>query len=217
MAYKRLSSADAAKVVEALEKQYPDTHYYLNFKTPTDLLAAAILSAQTRDTTVNAITPELFKRYKTAKDYANADPEQLLSLVKSVSYARNKVLNIIKAFKIIEQQHNSKVPSDMDALTALPGVGRKTANTVLINAYGIVNGIPVDTWVIKLAYRIGLSQSSDPEAIEKDLESLVDKKYWKNIAYVLKEHGKRVCGTVPKCSACMINGICPKNGVKKSE
>jgi len=217
MAYKPLLESDAKKAISLLESHYKDVHYYLNFKTPIELLVAAILSAQTRDTKVNALTPKLFTKYKTAKDYANAKPDELLEYVKGVFYAKNKVTNIINACRIIDEKHGGKVPDNMDELLELPGVGRKTANTVLINAYGIVNGIPVDTWVIKLSYRIGLSESKNPDIIERDLESKVDKRYWKNISYILKEHGKQICGTVPKCSECLLKELCPKNGVAKSE
>jgi endonuclease-3 len=216
MAY-RSSGKDSQKIVSALETHYKDVHYYLNFGNPVELMVAAILSAQTRDTTVNALTPALFKRYRSAKDYANSTEEELLGYVKGVFYAKNKASNIIKACKIIEDKYNGKVPDSMDELVELPGIGRKTANTILINAYGIVDGIPVDTWVIKLAYRMGFSESKNPNIIEKDLEKIVDKKYWKNISYILKEHGKQICGTVPKCSSCFLKDMCPKNGVVKSE
>jgi len=221
MQFVLLDKDKASQVVEILEKEYKDAKYYLNFKTPIDLLVAAILSAQTKDTVVNAVTPQLFAKYKTAKDYAEAKPEDLLSIVRPVSFAGNKVGNIIKACKIIEEKYNGKVPNNMQALLELPGVGRKTANTILINAYGIVEGIPVDTWVIKLAYRIGLSKNKDPEKIEQDLMQVVDKKYWHNFAYVLKSHGKAICQSlVPLCSKCPIgpNGkaLCPRNGVVKS-
>ena len=152
-----LSDEKARYAVKLLEKEYPDAKYYLNFKTPIDLLVAAILSAQTRDTVVNGVTPELFKRYKTAIDYSNANESDLLGFVNRVTFAENKVKNIIKACKIIYEKHGGRVPDDIDALLGLPGVGRKTANTILINAYGIIGGIPVDTWVIKLSHRIGLS------------------------------------------------------------
>ena len=216
MAY-RSSGKDSQKIVSALETHYKDVHYYLNFGNPVELMVAAILSAQTRDTTVNALTPALFKRYRSAKDYANSTEEELLGYVKGVFYAKNKASNIIKACKIIEDKYNGKVPDSMDELVELPGIGRKTANTILINAYGIVDGIPVDTWVIKLAYRMGFSEGKNPNIIEKDLEKIVDKKYWKNISYILKEHGKQICGTVPKCSSCFLKDMCPKNGVVKSE
>ncbi len=219
--FKALSKEEAKEVVETLEQAYKNAKYYLNFETPIDLLVAAILSAQTKDAVVNAVTPKLFAKYKTAKEYANAKPEDLLSIVRPVSFAGNKVRNIISACKIIDEKYNGKVPSTMQELLELPGVGRKTANTILINAYGIVEGIPVDTWVIKLAYRIGLSGNRDPEKIEQDLMQIVDKKYWHNFAYVLKYHGKATCQAMPICSKCIIgpNGknLCPRNGVIKSK
>lgn len=212
-----LPDEKAKKAVKLLEKEYPGTKYYLDFNTPIDLLVAAILSAQTRDTVVNAVTPELFKKYKTAKDYADASEMSLLKSIDRVTFAENKAKNIIKACTIISEKYSGVVPDKMDALLALPGVGRKTANTILINAYGIVEGIPVDTWVIKLSYRIGLSAEKNPDDIEKDLERIVDKDSWKNIAYVMKAHGHKICKSiVPLCSGCVIKDICPRNGVKKS-
>ncbi len=216
MQYSKLDSKEAKKAILILEDSYKDVHYYLNFKTPLELMVAAILSAQTRDSTVNAITPKLFEKFKSASDYADAEPEDLEKYLKGIFYMKGKALNIIKACKMINEKYNGKVPASMDELIELPGIGRKTANTILINAYGIIEGIPVDTWVIKLSYRIGLSDEKKPEAIEDDLKNLIDKKYWKNIAYVLKEHGKSICGTVPKCSECMLNKICKRNGVTKS-
>ena len=117
--------------------------------------------------------------------------------------------------KMIEEQYNGKVPNTMEGLLALPGIGRKTANTILINAYGIVEGIPVDTWVIKLAPRLGLSLNTNPDKIEKDLISKLPKKYWSKITYVFKTHGRELCKPVPICSKCPVNKICPKNGVTK--
>ncbi len=216
MSVKLLGEKDARKLVAGLESAYKGAKYYLNFKTPIDLLVAAILSAQTHDTVVNAVTPALFSKYKEAKDYARARPEELLAVVGRVSYARNKVLNIIDACKIIDEKYAGSVPRTNEQLVELPGIGGKTANTILINAYGIVDGIPVDTWVIKLSYRLGLSQNKNPDRIEKDLEKVVDKKYWHNFAYVLKAHGKSICGAVPKCSVCPVGAVCPRNGVAKS-
>jgi endonuclease-3 len=212
-----LSIENAKKLSEILCEHYKDAKYYLNFKIPIDLLVAAILSAQTKDDVINALTPSLFKKYKTAKDYADADEKELLSYVKKVSFADKKVKNIIEAAKIIINNYNGKVPDKMDDLLKLPGVGRKTANTILINAYGIVEGIPVDTWVIKLSYRLGLSKNKNPDKIEQDLMKIVDKKCWHNFAYVIKMHGKTLCNTVPICSKCPVEKICPKNGVTKSK
>ncbi|MGC8571736.1 MAG: endonuclease III domain-containing protein [Candidatus Micrarchaeia archaeon] len=212
-----LNIEDAKKLTKILCTHYKDAKYYLNFKTPIDLLVAAILSAQTKDDVVNSLTPELFKNYKTVKDYADADEKTLLNYVKKVSFADKKVKNIIETAKIILKDYNGKVPDNMADLLNLPGVGRKTANTILINAYGIVEGIPVDTWVIKLSYRLGLSENKNPDKIEQDLMKIVDKNCWHNFAYVIKTHGKLLCNTVPICSKCPVEKICPKNGVTKSK
>ena len=213
MGYTLLSQKDAEELVRILSGAYKDSHYYLNFKTPIDLLVAAVISAQTRDEVVNKTTPALFSRYHTAKDYAGADEEELIKAIKSVSFAGNKAKNIIKACKMLVEKYGGKVPDRMEELIELPGVGRKTANTILINAYGIVEGIPVDTWVIKLSYRLGLSQNKLPDKIESDLKERIPKTYWSKLAYVMKNHGRAICQTIPYCSKCPINHICPKNGV----
>jgi endonuclease-3 len=218
MEFKLLERADAVRVVALLEGAYPNAKYYLNFSNPLELLVAAILSAQTHDEIVNAVTPELFKKFKSAHDYANASVDELLKYISRVSFAGNKAKNIISTCKIIEEKHNGVVPKSMEELLELPGIGRKTANTILINAYNLVEGIPVDTWVIKLSYRMGLSKSKRPEDIENDLMKIVEKKYWHNIAYVLKQHGHAICNSqVPACSRCVISKICPRNGVTKSK
>ncbi|MCL5412171.1 MAG: endonuclease III [Candidatus Marsarchaeota archaeon] len=210
-----LSRSDAVSLANGLEGRYKDAKYYLDFKTPVDLLVAAILSAQTHDEVVNAVTPALFAKYHTAADYARADPEELIGYIRRVSFAGNKANNIISTCKALEERHGGKVPKTMDELVELPGIGRKTANTILINAYGIVAGIPVDTWVIRLSQRLGLSANTKPEAIEADLMAFLPKEYWHNFAYVLKRHGKELCKDVPVCSKCPVERICPKNGVKK--
>ncbi len=212
---KILSRSDANKLIAMLSKAYPDAHYYLDFKTPIDLVVAAILSAQTRDQVTNAVTPKLFAKYKTAKDYAYADPEELYRYISKVSFGGNKAKSIINTMKIIQEKYKGKVPDEMEQLLELPGIGRKTANTILINAYGVVEGIPVDTWVIKLAPRLGLSTNKDPEKIEQDLMKTLEKKYWHNITYVFKNHGRKLCDKVPVCSRCPVRKICPKNGVTK--
>lgn len=210
-----LPEREAKELVKTLAGAYKDAKYYLDFKTPVDLVAAAILSAQTLDATVNRATPALFAKYRTAKDYANADTEELIGLIKSVSFAGTKAKNLINTMKAINEKYKGKIPDKMGELVELPGIGRKTANTILINAYGIVEGIPVDTWVISRSYRWGLSLNKDPEKIEQDLMRIIDRKYWHNWAYVVKTHGRAVCQTVPVCSKCPVNKICPKNDVKK--
>jgi endonuclease-3 len=218
MAQPLLLSKDKAKrAIGFLKEEYKGAKYYLNFKTPMDLLVAAILSAQTRDIIVNEITPELFKKYKTAKDYASASESELLHYVKRVTFPENKVKHIIKTCRMVEEKFHGKVPDEMEELVSLPGVGRKTANTILINAYGIIEGIPVDTWVIKLSYRIGFSENKNPDKIEQDLMRIVDKSHWKDIAYILKAHGHKIChSTLPLCSRCILKEICPKNGVDEN-
>lgn len=208
-----LDYKEASELAAKLSDSYKNVHYYLSFKTPIDLVAAAIISAQTRDETVNKLTPALFAKYTTANDYANAKPEALAKDIGSVTFAGNKAKNMINTFRVIADKYGGKVPSSMEQLIELPGIGRKTANTILINAYGIVEGIPVDTWVIKLSYRLGLSLNKNPEKIEHDLMKSIDKRYWHNFAYVLKAHGKEICQAVPYCSKCPISSMCPKNGV----
>jgi endonuclease-3 len=212
---KLLDGKEAALLAAKLSDSYKNAHYYLDFKTPVDLVVAAILSAQTRDEVVNSLTPRLFAKYKTAKDYAGADLEELIGYIKSVSFAGNKAKNIISTCRTIVDKYNGKVPNRMVELVELPGIGRKTANTILINAFSIVEGIPVDTWVIRLSYRLGLSLNKDPEKIESDLKSEIPEKYWSKFAYVLKTHGKSICQTVPYCSRCHVERLCPKNGVTK--
>ncbi len=217
MPFRRLLPGDAKKAIAMLVSKYPDAHYYLNFVTDIDLLVAAIISSQTRDEVTNSVTPELFKKYKTVRDYANADEKELYDCISRVTFGGNKAKNIIRACKMILGQYCGNIPRTMDGLTSLPGVGRKTANTVLINAYGVVEGIPVDTWVIKLSGRMGLSESKDPDDIEQDLTKIVERKDWKKITYVFKNHGKAVCQSqVPICSKCVINKACQRNGVTKS-
>jgi len=213
---KLLDKKDSEELISKLSAHYKDAHYYLNFKTPIDLFAASILSAQTRDVVTNKTTPKLFAKYKTAKDYANANLDKLTKEIGGVSFPDKKAQNIINGAKIIEQRHKGKVPNTMDGLLALPGIGRKTANTILINAYGIVEGIPVDTWVIKLSPRLGLSATTNPEKIESDLMGKLPKKYWSKITYVFKTHGRELCKPIPICSKCPVSKICPKNSVSKT-
>lgn len=218
MEFRLLDADKQKKAIDLLFEHYPDAKYYLNFKTPVDLMAAAILSAQTRDEVINASTPDLFRDYKTAEDYANASPDELVKYIRRVSFAGAKARNIIKAFRMLVERHGGKVPDKMEDLLELPGIGRKTANTILINAYGIAEGIPVDTWVIKLSGRIGLSENKDPDKIEQDLSRIVEKRRWGKVTYVMKSHGKKICQSqVPICSQCFLNKICPRNNVTKSK
>jgi endonuclease-3 len=207
---------NVSKVIQLLKKNYPNAKYYLNFSNPLELLIAAILSAQVRDEVVNSVTPKLFKKYKTAKDYANANLQELINDIRPVTFAGNKARNIIKACKILAEKYKGKVPDNMNDLISLPGVGRKTANTILINAFNKVEGIPIDTHVLRLSYRLGWTKSKKPEEVEQDLMKIIPRKEWKKIAYLLKAHGRAVCkAPVPICSECFLSKLCPKNGVTK--
>lgn len=202
------------KVIRIFKSVYPGK-YYLNWSNPLELMVAAILSAQVRDEVVNAITPALFKRFKRAEDYA-ADGD-ILKYIKRITFATNKAKNIREACRILIERYNGKVPNTMEALTNLPGIGRKTANTILINAFGKVIGIPVDVHVLRVSYRLGWTQATDAERVEQDLMSIIPKQHWKQIAYWLKDHGRAVCrAPVPLCSKCPVEMLCPRVGVTKA-
>lgn len=207
---------NVSKVIKLLKKEYPDAKYYLNFSNPLELMIVAILSAQVKDEVVNATTPNLFKKYKTAKDYAKANLRELINNIKGVTFAGNKAKNIKKACGILVEKYKGKVPDDMKKLVELPGIGRKTANTILINAFNKVIGIPTDTHVIRISYRLGWTKNKKPEEIEEDMMKIIPKKDWKKIPYLLKAHGRAICkAPIPLCSKCILNKLCSKNGVTK--
>ena len=202
--------ARAQKIMELLEKEHPDAEIALHYKNPLELLVATILSAQATDEQINAITPKLFKKYTTAKDYADAERTELEQDIKSSGFYHNKAKNIQNTAKMLVDKYNGQVPRTMEELVELPGVARKTANIVLFNAYGVIAGVAVDTHVRRLAQRLGLSENSDPNKIEKDLMNLVPKDKWMRITDLLIFHGRRVCtAKKPRCDACVLNKICP--------
>jgi endonuclease-3 len=202
--------ARASKVLDLLEKNYPNAKIALDYANPLQLLVATILSAQATDQQINMITPKLFKKYKTAEDYASADLQELEQYIKSSGFYHNKAKNIQKCCKALVEKFNSKVPRTMNELVDLPGVGRKTANIILANAFGIVEGVAVDTHVGRLAQRLGLSENKDPNKIEADLMKIVPKDQWMRITDLLIFHGRRVCtAKKPNCAGCVLNKICP--------
>ncbi|HLF55071.1 MAG TPA: endonuclease III [Candidatus Nanoarchaeia archaeon] len=206
----------AVQVLKVLQETYPGAKYYLNFKTPLELLVAAILSAQVRDEVVNASTPALFAKYKKAEDYAKATVPELLKYIKSITFAGNKAKNIIAACKLLVEKHNGKVPKTIEELTELPGIGRKTAIVIQTNAFDIVSGVVVDTHVIRVSYRLGWTKNTNPDKIERDLNKLIPEKHWKETQWLLKAHGRAICKAPdPYCSKCPVNKLCPKAGVKK--
>jgi endonuclease-3 len=204
------SKTRALKVMELLEKEHSDAEIALRYINPLELLVATILSAQCTDKRVNMVTKNLFKKYASVDDYANANLTELEQDIKSTGFYRNKAKHIKKCCQLLVEKHNSKVPSTMEELLKLPGVARKTANIVLSNAYGIIAGVAVDTHVRRLAQRLGLTENSNPDKIEKDLMNIVPKDKWIRITDLLIFHGRHVCSArKPKCDACVLNKICP--------
>jgi len=200
----------ALKVIELLEKEHSDAKIALHYASPLELLVATILSAQCTDERVNIVTKALFKKYAKAEDYANADLKELEQDIKSTGFYRNKAKNLKKCCQLLVEKYNSQVPKTMEELIELPGVARKTANIVLTNAFGVVEGVAVDTHVRRLAQRLGLSGNDDPAKIEKDLMRIVPKDKWMGITDLLIFHGRRVCTAKrPNCAACVLNKFCP--------
>ncbi len=196
-------------IISIFRKEYPSSKCHLNFRNPLELLVATILSAQCTDERVNQVTKELFKKYKTAKDYAKADQKRLEDDIRSTGFFRNKAKAIIGCCNALFERYGGEVPSSMEELTQLNGVGRKTANVVLGNIFGIP-GIIVDTHVKRLAGRLGLSEESDPDKIEADLMNIVLKGEWTYFSNTLSDHGRAVCHTrKPLCLKCKINHLCP--------
>ena len=199
-----------SKIIELLEKEHPDAKIALNYTSPLELLVATILSAQCTDKRVNIVTKTLFKKYRKAEDYANADLKKLEADIKSTGFYRNKAKNLKRCCQILVEKFNSQVPKTMKEMLQLPGVARKTANIVLSNAYGVIEGIAVDTHVRRLAIRLGLTEHKDPNKIEKDLMKIVPKHRWMRTTDLLIFHGRRVCtARKPKCNMCVLNSLCP--------
>jgi endonuclease-3 len=199
-----------AQLVGVWPQVYPDAHTELDFRNPLQLLVATILSAQCTDKRVNMVTPALFKKYRTAKDYANAPQAELEKAIRSTGFYRNKTKSIRAAMRAIAEKHGGKIPDTMEQLRALPGVGRKTANVVLGNAFGKNEGIVVDTHVGRLSQRLGLTKHKDPEKIESDLMKLVPREHWTDWSHWLIWHGRRRCyARKPDCSRCEVFRLCP--------
>lgn len=207
-----------SKLIAALRKTYPDAHCELNFSTPLELLVATILSAQCTDKRVNMVTPALFARFKAASDYAAAPLAELERMIQSTGFFRNKAKSIQSACGDIAAKHAGRVPDTMEALTALHGVGRKTANVILGNAFGKSEGVVVDTHVLRLSQRIGLTKQKTPEKIEADLMKLVPREQWTMFSHWLVWHGRRRCyARGPECEQCELARLCPRIGVAAKE
>jgi endonuclease III len=204
----------ALEVFSRLKRAYPDARTELDYETPLQLAIATILSAQCTDKRVNMVTPLLFQTFPTAAALADAPPEKLEEIIKSTGFFRNKTKSLIGLGKALVERHNGEVPDSMDALVKLPGIGRKTANVILGNAFGKNEGIVVDTHVARLSHRLGLTRETDPVKIEQDLMPLFPRKDWALLSHLLIFHGRRVCeARRPKCEICVLNDICPSSTV----
>ena len=207
----------ARRVVSTLESMYTEPRCALVHRGPFQLLVATILSAQCTDARVNLVTPALFARFPDPASLAAAEAGEVEGLIHSAGFFRAKARNLIAMAGRLVEAHGGAVPADLDALTALPGVGRKTANVVLGNAFDIASGVVVDTHVKRISHRLGLTASRDPEVIERELNALVARKHWVNLSHRLIEHGRKVCvARKPRCSACALAKLCAKVGVESS-
>ena len=204
----------ALEVYSRLKRAYPDAHTELDHETPLQLLIATILSAQCTDKRVNMVTPLVFRTFPTAQSLADADPEKLEEMIRSTGFFRNKTKSLIALGKALVERHQGEVPDSMDLLVKLPGVGRKTANVILGNAFGKNEGVVVDTHVGRLSLRLGLTKQTDPVKVEQDLMKLFPRDDWAMLAHLLIFHGRRVCfAKSPQCAICTLNDICPSSTV----
>lgn len=205
----------AGRIIAGLKKTYPEAHCELNYNNALELLIATILSAQCTDKRVNIVTADLFKKYRSAADFAGAAMADLEQAVKTTGFFRNKAKSIKAATQSLLDRHQGQVPRTMEELVELGGVGRKTANVVLGNAFGINSGVVVDTHVARLSKRLGLTRHGDPEKIEQDLMKLVPREQWTLFSHWLIWHGRRRCfARGPDCPHCEIKALCPRIGVE---
>lgn len=211
------SEEQVAQAYDILNTTYPDARIALNFTTPWELLVATVLSAQCTDVRVNEVTPSLFRKYSGPEAFSGADLTAMEEAVRPTGFYRNKAKALIGAATVVVEKHGGEVPRTMEELTALPGVGRKTANVILGNAYGIP-GMVVDTHVRRVSFRLGWTTHNDPEKIEKDLCTLLPCERWTHAAHLLIFHGRQICkAPTPWCSGCPVFHLCPRAGVKKSK
>jgi endonuclease-3 len=208
------SKKNASRIAQLLKKHYSEAKCALNFSSPLELLVATILSAQCTDERVNLVTKDLFRKYRSAAAYCRAAPKDLEKDIQSTGFFHNKTKSIQGCCKSLLERYGGEIPRDLDALVELPGIGRKTANVVLGTGYGIASGVVVDTHVLRLSQRLGLTKEKTAEKIEQDLMAQFPKKEWIILSHRLIEHGRKICiARKPKCSQCPFDEICPKIGV----
>ncbi len=205
------------KIVTLLATEYPDASCSLDFRSPLELLIATILSAQCTDERVNQVTKSLFRKYRSARDYASSPLTELEKDIQSTGFFRNKAKNIQACCERLDREFGGRVPEDMAVLVTLPGVGRKTANVVLGTAFGVPSGVVVDTHVARISQRLGLTHNDDPVKIEQDLMAITPQSEWIDFSHRMIKHGRRYCqAKKPNCQACPLGEVCPKLGVVMS-
>lgn len=204
-----MKKEDVIKIIEILKNTYPEATCSLDFKTPFELGLAVMLSAQCTDERVNKITPKLFEKYKKPEDYLNVSLEEIEEIIKPCGFYKNKAKNVLGYVKMIVKQHNSKMPETMEELVKLPGIGRKSANVIMLEAFNNPQGIAVDTHAKRIANRIGLSKEKEPVKIEQDLIKIIPKEYFKDVNHLLVWHGRKTCDArKPKCEECSVKKYC---------
>ncbi|HTG33890.1 MAG TPA: endonuclease III [Thermoanaerobaculia bacterium] len=200
----------AAEILARLRQAYPEVRLALDFQSPLQLVMATVLAAQCTDERVNQVTPALFRRYPTARDYAAADLAELEEMVRTTGFFRNKARALKNLGTALTAEHGGEVPASLELLVALPGVGRKTANVVLGNAFGLNEGVAVDTHVQRLSRRLFLTEETDPEKIERDLMPVLPREEWTRFALLLQDHGRKICkARKPECAICPVADLCP--------
>lgn len=212
-----LKRARAVEIVARLDRAMPEAKIELDYRTPLELVVAVALSAQTTDKRVNLVTPALFARFPTAQEYANATQEELERYLKTVGLFRNKSKNLIKLGQVLVERHGGEVPTSRAELAELPGVGNKTAGVVTIHL-GAERAFPVDTHILRLGKRLGLTTKSDPDGVEADLRKVFPEELWFKAHQLIIWHGRRCCEALrPQCHRCVVADLCPKKGVKKKK
>jgi len=202
------------EIISLLKKDYPKPKLALDFSNPLEMLIATILSAQATDVKVNEVTKDLFKKYKTARDYAEADRTELENDIRPTGFYHNKAKYLQEACKLIEEKFDGKVPDTMEGLISLPGVARKTANIVISNAFGKIEGIAVDTHVKRLSQRLELTKNKNPDKIERDLMEIIPKKDWFQFTYMIIDHGRKIChAKKPEHDKCVVRDLCPSANI----
>ena len=208
------STRHAARLLRQLVRLYPEPRCALDYRNAFELLVATVLSAQCTDVRVNQVTPALFARFPDAHALAGGGQGEVESLIRPTGFFRAKAANLTGLATALVEHHGGEVPPDLDALTALPGVGRKTAHVVLGNAFGIPSGVVVDTHVKRLAFRLGLTEHADPVKVERDLVAMLPRSSWIDFSHRLIEHGRRTCGALrPRCGECPLEPLCPRAGL----